>query len=86
MRGTLISKTWEWNPALYAPARYRRACKYEAFLPDPVRGIDFALAAGVAGAVSEAETVVEGTVSQPASLPDISQMSTAPFHLSSGGE
>ena len=54
MRGTLISKTWEWTPELYAPPRYRRACRYEAFLPDPVKGIDFTLAAGVAGAISEA--------------------------------
>lgn len=71
MRGTLISKTWEWNPALYAPARYRRACKYEAFLPDPVRGIDFTLAAGVAGAVSEAEKAIHtlNAGAQPALQP-----------------
>lgn len=58
MRGRLISKTWEWNPALYAPARYRRACKYEAFVPDPVCGIDFDLTVGVAGTVSEAEKAI----------------------------
>lgn len=58
MRGTLISRTWEWNPALYAPSRYRRACKYEAFVPDPVSGIDFDLTAGVAGAVSDAEKAI----------------------------
>lgn len=71
MRGTLISKTWEWNPELYAPARYRRACKYEAFLPDPVRGIDFDLAAGVAGAVSEAEKAIHtlNARAQPALQP-----------------
>jgi Fic family protein len=58
MRGTLISKTWEWDPALHAPARYRRACRYEAFVPDPVSGIQFDLTSGVAGAVSEAEQAI----------------------------
>lgn len=71
MRGTLISKTWDWNPELYAPARYRRACKYEAFLPDPVKGIDFTLAAGVAGAVSDAEQAIHrlNARAQPALQP-----------------
>lgn len=58
MRGRLISRTWESNPTLYAPARYRRACKYEAFVPDPVSDIDFDLTAGVAGGVSEAEKTI----------------------------
>ena len=35
MRGRPIPKTWQWNPALIAPARYRRACRYEAFVPPP---------------------------------------------------
>ena len=71
MRGILISRTWEWNPALYAPARYRRPFKYKAFLPDPVRGIDFTLAAGVAGAVSEAEAAIHtlNARAQPALQP-----------------
>ena len=71
MRGTLISKTWEWNPELYAPARYRRECKYEAFLPAPVKGIDFTLAAGVAGAVSDAEQAIHrlNARAQPALQP-----------------
>ncbi len=32
MRGTLVAKTWEWDPTLYAPPRYRKACEYEAFI------------------------------------------------------
>ena len=58
MRGTLVTKTWEWNPALYAPPRYRRACKYEAFIPDALTGSEFDLASGVAGVVSDAEQAI----------------------------
>src|SRR3990170_4351483 len=39
MRGRLVRRTWKADPALYAPARYRRACSYEAFIPDPVEGL-----------------------------------------------
>ena len=28
VRGRLLRRTWEHDPALYAPARYRRACAY----------------------------------------------------------
>lgn len=36
MRGTLIRRAWTYDPALYAPPKYRRACEYEAFVPDPI--------------------------------------------------
>ncbi|MEN8143316.1 MAG: Fic family protein [Gemmatimonadota bacterium] len=49
---------WEWNPTLYAPARYRRACKFEAFLPYPLALSDFNLSAEIAGIVSDAEQAI----------------------------
>jgi Fic family protein len=58
MRGKLVHRTWEWNPALYAPARYRRACGYDAFIPDPLVGLAPTLPGEVAGAVSEAEKAI----------------------------
>jgi len=58
MRGTFLTKTWEWNPTLYAPPRYRKACKYEAFIPDVLMGLEFDLASGVSGVVSEAEQAI----------------------------
>ena len=58
MRGRLVRKTWEANPALYAPARYRRACSYEAFIPDPFSGLGPSLPGEVAGVVSEAEKAI----------------------------
>jgi Fic family protein len=58
VRGRLVRRTWEHDPALYAPARYRRACAYQAFLPDPLVGFAGALSGEVAGVVSDAEAAV----------------------------
>lgn len=58
MRGTTISKTWAWNPTLYAPSRYRKACKYEAFVPSPLAGTSFDLSSSTAAAVSDAEQAI----------------------------
>jgi len=59
MRGKLVSRTWESNPILYAPPKYRKACKYEAFVPDPLLGTEFAMSSGVAATVSEAEAAIQ---------------------------
>src|SRR5881396_3084787 len=58
MRGNLVRRVWEHNPALYAPAKYRRACRYEAFVPDNIAGLDVILPGDVAGAVSDAEKAI----------------------------
>lgn len=58
MRGRYISKRWAYDPTLYAPARYRRACAYEAFVPDPVGAFSDPLPAELAGVVSDAEAAV----------------------------
>jgi len=58
MRGTLATRTWESDPTLYAPPRYRKACRYEAFIPDSLTGFDFDLDSGVAGVVSDAEQAI----------------------------
>jgi Fic family protein len=58
MRGTLVSKTWEWDPTLYAAPKYRRACKYSAFIPELLTGFDFNLPSSVAGVVSDAEQAI----------------------------
>ena len=58
MRGRTVSKTWQWDPSLYAPARYRKACTYEPFIPDPVAKVGFDLPSHVAAGVSDAEQAV----------------------------
>ncbi len=58
MRGRLVRSVWKHDPTLYAPPRYRRACSYESFIPDPVADAVFDLPGEVVGAISESERIV----------------------------
>ncbi|MDP2530824.1 MAG: Fic family protein [Candidatus Palauibacterales bacterium] len=58
MRGRYVDRVWQFDPTLYAPARYRRACRYRAFVPDPISGLDFRMDARLAGVVSDAENAL----------------------------
>ncbi len=58
MRGRYVRQTWRADPAIYAPPRYRRACAYDVFIPEPVAEIDVGLPGHVAGVVSEAEKAI----------------------------
>ena len=58
MRGAYTRRTWRHDPALYAPARYRRACGYDAFVPGPVAGLAIDLPGDVAGLLSDAENAI----------------------------
>ena len=58
MRGRLISRTWKHDPTLYVPPRYRRACRYEPFIPRPLADESFDLSIEAVSAVSEAERIV----------------------------
>ncbi|MEX1256759.1 MAG: Fic family protein [Gemmatimonadota bacterium] len=58
MRGCFVGKTWVWDPSVYAPSRYRKSCRYDAFVPETLAGNDFALPASVAGVVSDAEQAI----------------------------
>ncbi len=56
MRGTLLHSIWTHDPADdYVPPRYRRACAYDAFLPDPIAGWTPELSPGVVATVAEAQ-------------------------------
>lgn len=58
MRGRFVRRTWQHDPTLHAPPRYRKACAYKAFVPFPVSGLSVELPGVVAGAMSEAEKVI----------------------------
>lgn len=60
MPGRYVSRVWTYNPTIDAPARYRRACDYEAFVPAKLSELSFSLEAQVAGIVSEAEAEIRG--------------------------
>ena len=55
MPGRLLPQTWLHDPTIYAPPKYKRACRYDAFAPDPFATMPLSLEATVAGLVSEAE-------------------------------
>lgn len=58
MRGRLIDLTWQYDPTIHAPAKYRRACRYSAFVPDPLALQSLTLDADIAGVAAEAEAAI----------------------------
>lgn len=58
MRGYLEQRRWQADPDLYAPARFRRACSYETFVPAELMPIAIDLPGELAGVVSDAEAAI----------------------------
>ena len=40
MHGTLVRRTWEYDPARYASSKFRRACHDESFVPHELADFD----------------------------------------------
>lgn len=55
MRGRLLQRTWRHDPTLNAPPRYRRACGYTPYVPEPLSTLRLDLPPDLVGRVSEAE-------------------------------
>jgi len=60
MPGRYVSLNWPHDPAMDAPAKYRRACRYDAFIPAKLGELSLSLEALVTGVVSEAEGAIRG--------------------------
>jgi Fic family protein len=58
MPGRLIQRNWHYDPTLDAPARFRRACRYDAFIPDELSSLDVRLHARLAGLASDGEHAI----------------------------
>ena len=58
MRGQYVSATWTSDGSTYAPPRYRKPCRYKAFLPAGVAAFNDSLPAEAVGTVAEAEAAV----------------------------
>lgn len=71
MPGRYASRNWHHDPTLSAPAKYRRACRYDAFIPMPLADLSISFEATVAGVISEAESAIHGlnTSARPALRP-----------------
>jgi Fic family protein len=59
MFGSYVERTWRYDPALYAPARYRKACRYESFIPSALADLSLDLPGTLAGVVSDAEHAIQ---------------------------
>ena len=71
MPGRRVAFLWEHNPVLYAPPRYRKACRYEAYIPAPLTELQCSFGAATVGVVSDAEHAIRGlnVSAQPALAP-----------------
>ena len=59
MRGRYERRTWAARPGLTeAPPRYRRACEYEIFLPEPLEADAYDLPGELATVLTEAEVAI----------------------------
>jgi len=60
MGGRLITLTWPHDPWSPAPRKYRRACTFDAYIPELLADLDPRIGMNLAGAISEAEAAVRG--------------------------
>ena len=58
MPGHHIHRTWHYDPTIHAPVRYKRACGYDAFIPDVLMDLKLSIDASVAGTISQAEGAI----------------------------
>ncbi len=58
MRGRLESRIWPAAPDQYGPPRYRRACEYHMYIPEPLAALDLSLTGDTASVVSDAERAI----------------------------
>ncbi|MEO6865139.1 MAG: Fic family protein [Gemmatimonadaceae bacterium] len=65
MPGIWLKQTWHFNPVLDAPPKYRRACHYDAFVPEPLATLPVLLPATIAGLVSGAELALRSLNETP---------------------
>jgi Fic family protein len=59
MLGRYEKRTWQYDPQLNAPPRYRRACAYEVFIPSPIEELDVSISGTIAATVSAAEAAIQ---------------------------
>jgi Fic family protein len=58
MRGHYRSAVWIHDGSTYAPSRYRKSCRYDAFIPAAVIDFNDSLPADLVGVITEAEAAV----------------------------
>lgn len=75
MSGTYVHRIWEHGPTLYVPPRYRRACGYDAFTPDPIAKLEISISGETLGVISDAEhSIVELNRDAPTVLAPLARL------------
>lgn len=75
MRGRYERRAWAARPELTeAPPRYRRACEYEIFLPEPLETDAYDLPGELATVVSEAEVAISHLNHSPPQLAPLARL------------
>jgi Fic family protein len=59
MLGRYEKRTWQHDPTTDAPARYRRACSYDLFIPEPIEDLALSVSGSGAALLSEAEAAIQ---------------------------
>lgn len=59
MLGRYERRTWQYDPTLAAPLRYRRACSYDVFIPVPIEELDISVSGSRVAVLSEAEAAIQ---------------------------
>lgn len=72
MFGQLERRTWQSDPTLIAPARFRRACAYDTFIPRRLIDLELSVPGDIAGLISAAESEIRA-------LNDVSIPTLDPF-------
>jgi Fic family protein len=57
--GRLETKVWQHDPTVYAPARFRRACQYDVFIPYLIEGLEISLSGSLEATISQAESAIQ---------------------------
>lgn len=58
MPGTLVPRMFQHDPTLSAPPRYRKACRYESFIPVELGSLELRLDGPMVALLSEAEAAI----------------------------
>jgi Fic family protein len=74
MNGRLVARTWHHDPVLDAPAKYRRACRYEAFIPAPLALQRIVLEGEAAGFISDSEAAIQELASAGPALAPLARL------------
>lgn len=59
MLGRYENRTWQYDPSLNAPLRFRRACNYATFIPSPIDQLEVSFSGSLAATVSLAEAAIQ---------------------------